>query len=75
MARHGIRRELHESPRAFIERLSAKSSGSHTMLGARLEEQLYDPNQVSSSVEMRWLRQELRKLRFRLAFSPQGKAF
>ena len=74
MARQGMARERQESPKAFIERVSARSTGMHVGLGDRLEAYLYDPAQATGAAELRWLRQEFRKLRFRLAFRPPSKA-
>jgi transglutaminase-like putative cysteine protease len=79
MARHGVPREPQESPRAYVERLTTGGPATThetqvSSLGKRLEDHLYNPQKATSSTDLRWLRQELRKIRFRLAFSPSSKA-
>jgi transglutaminase-like putative cysteine protease len=74
MARQGIARNQDESPRAFVERLSERSNGAIGDLGERLEAHLYDPDHAPAARDVRRLKTELRKLRFRLAFGTPTNA-
>ena len=74
MARVGYVRSMHETPTAYILRLAGIAQIDGLRLVRRLQAQLYDPDASYSSAELRQLRQDLRKLRFKLAFGMVGNA-
>ncbi len=74
MARQGLQRGGDETPVAYIARLAVLAQVDTNAMQAVLQQQLYDPEAHFSFRDAQWLRQELRKLRFRLAFTTTGTA-
>ena len=76
MARQGLSKEAGETPKQYLDRLTGKATGnadtSESVLAQRVQAHLYNPSLQPSVHDLRWLRQELRKLRFRLAFVTPG---
>jgi hypothetical protein len=74
MGRQGLGRGPQETPSAYIGRIAALARVDATALISYLQQQLYDPASRYTVRDSQWLRQEFRKLRFRLAFSTSGAA-
>ena len=71
-ARHGYEREVHESPMVFVERVGHQARVNPAQLQlliAQLEALLYNPAVAWGSRELKYLRTQLRRLHFRLAFA------
>jgi len=69
-----LQRRTEETPVAYLARLSEEVDIDVSQLQADIEDQLYNPNRVSSLRETYRLRRQLRKLRFRLAFNTPTTA-
>jgi transglutaminase-like putative cysteine protease len=70
-ARHGFERAPGESPMAFLDRVGRHAKVNDAQLElvvAHVEALLYNPGVVWGARELRYLRAQLRRLRFRLAF-------
>jgi hypothetical protein len=74
MARQGWQRQLEETPAAYLRRLARHAGIDAEPLVARVQRQLYDPLASVSRRESFEISQELRKLRFKLAFRSPGAA-
>lgn len=74
MARQGYGRDPGETPAAYIQRLALKADLDPQPMMHRLQTFMYDPDAANSDAQRRLLRQDFRKLRFKLAFSTPGKA-
>ncbi|MEM7079838.1 MAG: DUF3488 and transglutaminase-like domain-containing protein [Pseudomonadota bacterium] len=74
MSRRGLPREEGETPAAYLTRLGLLAQTDVEGLVALTQRQLYDPHHVNSREQLRTLRRELRKLKFRLAFRPAKPA-
>ncbi len=74
MARQGLPRDPDETPGAYVQRLANRAQVDVTSLLERLQRQLYDPDASADISARRQLKNELRKLRFRLAFTTAGEA-
>ncbi|MEE4283873.1 MAG: hypothetical protein V2I41_18180, partial [Pseudomonadales bacterium] len=74
MARQGYARAPNETPAAYLRRLALKAELDPQPMVQRLQSFMYDPEASLSDAERRQMRQDFRKLRFKLAFSTPGKA-
>jgi transglutaminase-like putative cysteine protease len=74
MARHGLARSAQETPSLYVTRLAALAQIDAASLARRLQAHLYNPDLHLSVQDLRGLRQDLRKLRFKLAFTSVGIA-
>ncbi len=74
MARQGHARGVDETPAAYIRRLARLAQLDAEPLVNRLQASLYDPEAASGGTDSRALRQDFRKLRFKLAFGTTGNA-
>lgn len=74
MAGQGLARSPQETPSSYVKRLAGLARIDAGGLVRRLQAQLYNPELQLSTQEFRTLRQELRKLRFKLAFSTLSNA-
>ena len=74
MARQGLVRAAEETPSAYVKRLARLAELDPAPIVARLQKYLYDPDADPHGEERRLLRQDLRKLRFKLAFTTIGNA-
>jgi len=74
MARQGLARMPGETPAAYITRISELAQLDPKPIIRRLQGHLYDPDATMDSQALRDLRQDFRKLRFKLAFNTTGNA-
>ena len=74
MARQGLMRAPDETPSAYVRRLAQLAQLDPGPIVERLQTHLYDPDVDLHGEERRLLRQDLRKLRFKLAFTTIGNA-
>jgi len=79
MAKRGYTRAPHETPVTYVRRLAQLAQWPSEELEARLQRQLYDPELLHTESsehrhDGRKLRQDLRKLRFKLAFGTPAQA-
>ena len=71
LAGYGYRRQLNESPSAFVRRVADEVGLTEAQIGglvAELDTLLYNPGVAWGTRELRALRSQLRRLQFRLAF-------
>jgi transglutaminase-like putative cysteine protease len=71
LAGYGYQRRLQESPAAFVRRIASEVGLSEAQVGgviAELDTLLYNPAIAWGNTELRALRNQLRRLQFRLAF-------
>jgi len=74
MARHGHARGVDETPAAYVRRLAGLAQLDAEPVVTRLQASLYDPEADAGGADHRALRQDFRKLRFKLAFGTVGNA-
>ena len=74
VAKRGYVRAPDETPVSYVRRLGLIAQWPSSELEARLQRHLYDPQSHLHTEDGRKLRQELRKLRFKLAFGPPAQA-
>ncbi len=71
VADYGYKRRPDESPSAFLSRVAVEANinpAQVQLIVAQLEAVLYNPSIVWGQREVRYLRAQLRRLQFRLAF-------